>query len=144
MCTLGQLQRKVKYAKVKKGGDVLVTNMLEMGQLLQPLLMPPQVCDLVPAAEGALSVPVRDMLYVPMDAAAFDVHGACFTGPMQVKWIGQLCDFDYSFVLHIDGKHKLHHGKWLLITLGTHCLNWHILCECSENTNATRYSDGIL
>ena len=79
--------------------------MLEMGQLLQPLLMPPQVCDLVPAAESALSVSVRNMLYVPMDAASFDVHGACFTGPMQVKWIGQLCELDYSFVLHIDGKH---------------------------------------
>ena len=124
VCTLGQLQRKVKYAKVVKGGNIQVQNMLEMGQLIQPLLMPPQVCDLVPAAAGALGVPVRDILYIPMDAASFDVHGACFTGPMQIQWIGQLCGLDYCFVLHIDGKHKLHHGKWLLITLGTHSLNW--------------------
>ena len=74
MCTLGQLQRRVKYAKVVKGGDIQVKNMLEMGQLLQPLLMPAQVCDLVPAAAGVLSVPARNMLYVPMDAASFDVH----------------------------------------------------------------------
>ena len=98
VCTLEQLQRRVKYAKVMKGGSIQVKNMLEMGQLLQPLLMPAQVCDLVPAAEGALSVPVRDMLYVPMDAAAFDVHGACFTGPMQVKWIGQGSRFNVQTV----------------------------------------------
>ena len=41
------------------------------------------MCDLVPAAASALSVPVRNMLYVPMDAASFDVNGACFTGHMQ-------------------------------------------------------------
>ena len=79
VCTLGQLQRKVKYAKVVKGGNIQVQNMLEMGQLIQPLLMPPQVCDLVPAAAGALGVPVRDILYIPMDAASFDVHGATYT-----------------------------------------------------------------
>ena len=53
-----------------KGGNIQVQNMLEMGQLIQPLLMPPQVCDLVPAAAGALGVPVRDILYIPMDAAS--------------------------------------------------------------------------
>lgn len=26
------------------------------------------------------------------------------------------------YVLHIDGKHKLHHGKWLLVSIGTHDL----------------------
>ena len=31
-------------------------------------------------------------------------------------------DFEGMFVLHVDGKHKLHHGKWILITLGTHML----------------------
>ena len=110
VCTLGQLQRKVKYAKMMKGGNIQVQNMLEMGQLIQPLLMPPQVCDLVPAAAGVLSVPVRNMLYVPMDAASFDVHGACFTGPMQVKWIGQLCELDYSFVgrVHMCTSHTIH------------------------------------
>ena len=30
--------------------------------------------------------------------------------------------FEGRFVLHVDGKYKLHHGKWILITLGTHML----------------------
>ena len=25
-----------------------------------------------------------------------------------------------SIVLHIDGKHKLHHGKWILVSIGCH------------------------
>ena len=28
------------------------------------------------------------------------------------------------FVLHIDGKHKLHHGKWMLVSIGTHDLRF--------------------
>jgi hypothetical protein len=27
-------------------------------------------------------------------------------------------------VLHIDGKHKLHHGKWILVTIGPHDLKF--------------------
>ena len=26
------------------------------------------------------------------------------------------------YCLHIDGKHKIHHGKWMLVTIGTHDL----------------------
>ena len=31
-------------------------------------------------------------------------------------------EMEDHFTLHMDGKHKLHHGVWVLITLGTHCL----------------------
>ena len=30
----------------------------------------------------------------------------------------------HRFVLHIDGKHKLHHGKWMLVSIGTHDLRF--------------------
>lgn len=62
------------------------------------------------------------MYYIPQDNASFDVEGVCVTGPMQLKWIGQLIDMPLQFVLHADGKHKLHHAGWILITLGTHHL----------------------
>ena len=41
-----------------------------------------------------------------------------------------------QFVLHADGKHKLHHGGWLLITLGTHFLRW----DQHNSTLSTRFA----
>jgi hypothetical protein len=41
-------------------------------------------------------------------------------------WIGQLVDMPGKWQLHGDGKHKLHHGKWILVTFGTHCNAWDI------------------
>ena len=29
-----------------------------------------------------------------------------------------------AWALHGDGMHKLHYGKWLLLTFGTHCLHY--------------------
>ena len=31
-----------------------------------------------------------------------------------------------AWALHGDGMHKLHYSKWLLLTFGTHCLNYDI------------------
>jgi hypothetical protein len=59
---------------------------------------------------------------IPQDAGVYGVDGACLTGPTQIKWIGQLLERDYMFAFHIDGKYKLHHGQWILCTLGTHML----------------------
>ena len=35
----------------------------------------------------------------------------------------QLSDL-LAWALHGDGMHKLHYGKWLLLTFGTHCLRY--------------------
>lgn len=67
----------------------------------------------------------NDFLCIPQHAASHQVDGACFTGPRQINWISQLTKLDHHFVLHIDGKYKLHHGIWVLITLGSHCLRAH-------------------
>ena len=64
------------------------------------------------------------LLHVPIDALAFGVEGAVFTGRMQLHWLSQLVNMPHQFVLHMDGKHKLHHGGWLLTSLGTHHLRW--------------------
>ena len=66
----------------------------------------------------------KGLLYIPMDNLAFAVEGALFTGRMQMAWLSQLMDMPSKFVLHTDGKHKLHHGGWVLMTLGTHHLRW--------------------
>ena len=41
-----------------------------------------------------------------------------------VGWIQQLLELTHAWALHGDGKHKLHIGRWILMTFGTHCLNW--------------------
>ena len=75
--------------------------------------------------EGALEG-LGATLTVPVDAGAFDVHGQCFTGPVQISWMFQLLQRPRQFAIHIDGKHKLHHAGFILITLGTHYLVWDV------------------
>jgi hypothetical protein len=63
---------------------------------------------------------------VPMD---FNVYRAtdcvCLTMHTQIDWIGQLAlNLAGKFVMHVDGKHKLHHGAWVLVTVGTHTLEY--------------------
>ena len=41
-----------------------------------------------------------------------------------VDWIGQLIMCQHAWALHGDGKHKIHIGKFVLMTFGTHCLKW--------------------
>ena len=62
---------------------------------------------------------LEDVHVVPMPLPE---HGGstedmCFTGPMQVQWIGQLLKRPQQFVvLHADGKHKLGSCiRWVLI-----------------------------
>ena len=91
--------------------------------------MAPTLLDLAvlgdPANVLALTPPLRIMtIRIPLDAKDFSVSGECFIGPQQIKWIGQLGMIPFQFVLHVDGKCKLHHGKWILITLGVHILRW--------------------
>ena len=90
--------------------------------------MPPTLSDLAvlgddPATMLASAARLRIMT-IPLDAKDFSVSGECFIGPQQIKWIGQLGKIPFQFVLHVDGKYKLHHGKWILITLGVHILRW--------------------
>jgi hypothetical protein len=76
------------------------------------------------SSSAASDSTLRQVINVPMDCARYDTEGMCFTGPMQVQWIGQLLQRPQQFVLHADGKHKLHHGRWVLMTLGTHYLRY--------------------
>ena len=71
-----------------------------------------------------VSAVVPTSLFVPMDVSAYSIHGACFTGKVQIGWIGQLVERPKHFVFHIDGKYKLHHQNFILLTLGTHFLRW--------------------
>jgi len=70
---------------------------------------------------------------IPMDygknaigvAGRPQVHAICMTAKRQILWIQQLLGSEMKFVLHVDGKHKLHNGKWILMTIGPHVLRHH-------------------
>ena len=60
---------------------------------------------------------------VPINGAQYSVEGCCFVSKQAIQWMGQLLEkYEGRYTLHVDGKHKLHHGKWVLTTLGVHTL----------------------
>ena len=95
-------------------------------QFCQKLLLPPASISrqLVtnPDASAVVNLMGQEYICIPQQAQTYDVDGACFTGPTQIKWIQQLLPLKRNFVLHMDGKYKLHHGVWILLSMGTHCL----------------------
>jgi hypothetical protein len=55
-----------------------------------------------------------------------DVCAMAMVSKVSCGWMNQLINLKFSWALHGDGKHKLHHGRWVLLTFGTHCLNWDV------------------
>ena len=130
-----QLQSAKKEMKRAKTVAKQITCLLELKNLAlsysKPLaLMPPSADTLATqqlASPGVGSSSKQlSMMYVPMDNAAYETEGICLTGPTQLSWISQLVQRPRNFVLHADGKHKLHHGKWVLMTVGTHYLRYDV------------------
>jgi hypothetical protein len=123
---LAPLQQHVKHLKSMKVAGVCLHRLKDLLSYTQNLLLPPTISDLVVPGQGTLVNQHPGTLgtfSVPLQAGAFGVEGVCLTGPQQVQWIQQLAvQHQGGFVIHCDGKHKLHHGKWILITLGTHIL----------------------
>jgi hypothetical protein len=95
-----------------------------------PLPMLNDVHDLVSVAED-MKLPTtleevipRKAYMVPMNMELLSsVQAVCFTGLTQIKWLLQLAATDFKYTMHIDGVHKLHHGEWILVTIGPHALN---------------------
>ena len=105
--------------------SAVVTNMLDLNTITSAMTLPSSVDNLFAGGSNGLSTVNSTMFYIPQDGlVTYGVNGACLTGATQIKWIGQLAKLEDKFTLHADGKHKLHHGGWLLITLGTHHLRY--------------------
>ena len=80
------------------------------------------------------------MYSIPMPSFEYDsVEAVVVVGKLQVWWLLQLA-FVKHWVLHIDGKYKLHHGGWLLLTIGTHVVE---LRKNSDNKNS-KCSAGVV
>ena len=65
-------------------------------------------------------------MYTPdIDWASYPgVLAICLISQITVKWIGQLIQPIIRWALHGDGTHKIHIGRWVLMTFGTHVLGW--------------------
>ena len=141
MPTIIQIADKTKNMKKKRVAGVILDDMVDVKalclkmrmpaldsalQLPEPMLQPGA---LVASDRGPLELrkalaKVGATLAIPQDQTHYGVHGQCFTGPVQIGWVIQLLGMPSRFVLHVDGKHKLHHGGFVLITIGTHYLRW--------------------
>lgn len=65
------------------------------------------------------------MYAIPFPAEAFpNTEAVVLTMHVQINWIGLLVNGAMYFPVHMDGKAKLHHGGWYLITFGTHVLKF--------------------
>ena len=52
------------------------------------------------------------------------MQGVVFTTLKSIDWLGQLLTQGIRYALHCDGTRRLHHGVWMLITLGCTSLEW--------------------
>jgi hypothetical protein len=113
--------------KAKQSG-LMLTGMADLIAYSQSLAIPPTLALLNAAPSSSLVASVlggaSQSLYIPMQAGAYGIHGACYTGKTQIGWMGQLAQMPGEWQVHIDGKYKLHHSKFLLLTLGTHYLRY--------------------
>ena len=116
-------RQKPSY-KTKKVG-LLLTSMADLIAFSHAYSIPPTLALLNDAPSSSLvRSTVGDSLFIPMQAGAYGVHGACYTGKTQIGWIGQLAKMPGEWQVHLDGKYKLHHSQFLLFTLGTHYLRY--------------------
>ena len=122
--------------KRAKTGALQVKSLLELKHYCLPRLMPPSANQLLVSTANmtVTTVDGKEVYYIPLDDV-YHVEGACLTGKQQVRWMQQLIEMPGRFVLHADGKHKLHHGDWILITVGTHHLRW----DAHHNTLSTQF-----
>lgn len=129
VANLKAVQNKVARMKKKRVAGVQIINrsdLLEYTQKLElpalPALTTARQLTVNPSAAAAKALVGREYVCIPQVAANFNVDGACFSGPVQIRWVQQLSRRPGQFTLHMDGKYKLHHGLWILISLGTHTL----------------------
>ena len=113
MATLQQYQRKKKTLKLAKTHGVQVETFAQLQAWAVEHLIPDTIEAMTPYQTYALPTEWYNNL---------GVEAVVLTANVQVDWIGQLTKVPRRFVLHIDGKHKLHHGKMLLVTVGTHSM----------------------
>ena len=111
---LSSFQNYTRKLKVARVAGVIVKYYSEMQEWASKHELPTTLDEVEPFVTYA----------VPFDAEKFnDVEAVVLTMHVQINWIGILVHLEFYYCCHIDGKHKLHHGDWMLITFGTHSIH---------------------
>ena len=118
--TLRQLQKRVYTLKKSCECQVKIKTVHELHMFVKRL----NVVSVEHAAAqptGIIQTPLTDprcILTVNPEYAVENV-GVVMLCAQQVNWISQLAERPKQFCIHMDGKYKLHHGGFILITVGT-------------------------
>ena len=117
VATLKQVQNWVR----KKRSTLAGHDKIEDVRGLMTWAVGKQIPDIAFKPEDLL----EDTTYVvPQHTPDCDIEGVCITCRAEIEWLIQIVRSGAKWVLHIDGKHKLHHGGFLFITYGTHSMNY--------------------
>ena len=130
--TLKQVQNHtgiVKRCQVRKAVPTLMNkdaNNMHMFLTVAKTFTMPKTIALLNAAPSSqlVNCALPGALWIPILPGPYGVHGACFTGAVQIKWIGQLVERAHQWVAHGDGTYKYHYDGWIILSLGTHQLKW--------------------
>ena len=107
-------QNAYKKLKVKNLAGVIVQHYSELQKWALAHKLPETKDEIMPF----------ELYAVPFDGTEFkDVEAVVLTMHVQINWIGILVHLEFYWCLHIDGKYKLHHGDWMLVTYGTHSIH---------------------
>ena len=118
----GSLAKKVAKESIDVG--------LELSRFVEEHRLPPHASAL--RNDRIYTVPLA-----PTDQP--DEPAIALTGKTQVGWILQLVN-TRRYAIHCDGKHKLHDGKWLLISFCTHVVRQRTNSDCKSNATGIVHS----
>ena len=104
--------------KTRRAVNHEYTSRADLLNYVQSHALPATVGEMVPAKLYAVDKVTQYWTRFP------DVLGCCLIMKRSVEWLRQLIELGHGWALHGDSKHKLHHGRWVLTTFGTHCLAW--------------------
>jgi hypothetical protein len=98
--------------------DTTFHSRADLHNWMQDNVMPDDLEDFTPFKMYAVAALAEEWQRYP------DTLACVLVTSLNVKWIGQLLQLGLPWTLHGDGTHKIHIGRWILMTFGTHCLRW--------------------
>ena len=119
------MQNYVSNMKSSKTAGLYMQSISDMIAYSQALSIPPTLSLLTAAPSSALVTSVvTESLYIPMDCLAYGIHGACYTGKVQVtKWMAQLAQ--RPLVRGVTGSGRrgscCERALWYSVPNGFHC-----------------------
>lgn len=62
-------------------------------------------------------------------------EGVVLVSKSGLEWLQQIVESGLNYAMHVDGKHKIHYGKWILVTMGVHSLEnmFHCRTKCCHS-----------